>query len=87
MSRQKTTRKSNSTVRGRNLTKITLSPEEMARLYGAPTTGKAKVEAEMASLNADRTASPESDWVEEWDRETTPNRAELVVNQSCLRGS
>jgi len=40
-------------------------------------TGKAKVEAELEARNIERTAMPESDWTEEWERETTPNRFAL----------
>lgn len=44
--------------RGRNLKVIKLSPEEMAATYGAPLTGRAKVEAESEAMNLERWAGP-----------------------------
>lgn len=42
------------TVKGRNLKVIKLSPEEMANKYGAPNLGREAAEAEMESVNEDR---------------------------------
>ena len=42
-------------------------------------TGKAKVEAELEARNIERTAMPEDDRNEEWERETTPNRTNLTI--------
>ena len=63
----------NTTVRGKNLIKRKMTDEER-KLYGLPLAGKAKVEAELEARNIERTAMPEDDWSEIWERETTPNR-------------
>ena len=65
----------NTTIRGKNLTKRKMTDEEQ-KMYGLPLTGRAKVEAEMESLNFQRISEPERD-CEEWELEATPNRAEL----------
>lgn len=62
----------NTTVKGKNLTKRRMTGAER-EMYGLPLTGKAKVEAEMRSLNLQRISEPERD-CEEWELEATPNR-------------
>lgn len=58
-----------SQVRGRNLKVTKLSAEEMERLYGAPNTGRAAVEAEMESINEERMMGKSN--LEEWELEAT----------------
>ncbi len=65
----------NTTVKGRKLTKRKMTNAER-KLYGLPLVGKAKVVAEMESLNLQRISGAERD-CEEWELEATPNRAEL----------